>query len=60
MAGKKNPEFAVRLATGVSARERAEFERIARERRVTVAAVVRWAVEQFLEREGQGRADESA
>jgi hypothetical protein len=67
VAGKKNPAFAVRLATGVSEQDQADFARIAEERGVTIAVVVRWACIEYLRRERrerrrqeQERCDESA
>jgi hypothetical protein len=43
-----SPQFAAKLATGVSLQERQTLERIAERKRVKVAAVVRWAIEEYI------------
>lgn len=48
MARPGSPEFAAKLATGVSAEERQVLQEIARIKRVKLAAVVRWAVEEYV------------
>lgn len=48
MARPASPEFAAKLATGVSEDERLDLQAIARAKRVKVAAVLRWAVEEYL------------
>lgn len=49
MARPASPEFAAKIATGVSAAERHALEQIARAKRVKIAAVLRWAVEEYIE-----------
>jgi hypothetical protein len=48
VARPASPEFAARVATGISEEERQALAQIARQRRVKVAAVIRWAVEEYL------------
>lgn len=45
-----DPNCARRVATGVSEEERIALERIAQRERVQLAAVVRWAVLEYLDR----------
>ncbi len=50
MARPASPEFAAKLATGASVEEHEALKAIARAKRVKVAAVLRWAIEEYLER----------
>lgn len=48
MARPASPEYAAKVATGISEEERQALEEIARSKRVKVAAVLRWAVEEYI------------
>ncbi len=48
MSRPASPEFAAKIATGVSVEEQQALQAIARSKRVKVAAVLRWAVEEYI------------
>lgn len=55
---ERDPEFAERIATNISAESAEALERIAREECTTPAQVLRWAVRDYLANRAADRQDD--